>query len=706
MSKGTIRINKTKKGFEVKCDLANGRPPLVLVGFGVEEDMEGKECELELVNGQPVRVTIGEKEYRKQQAQLPQRQTQPQQGFSRNRKGAFQSGPAAVDRAIQDHAAAHPDNARAPYNFIPLNESPVSFPEDPAKSQDLWREDCFSGHISLEIEAKTPLYIRGTSADPSVQSDFFGPGGILRIPGSSLRGMIRNLVQIASFGGYGEEHTNVRKRLYYRGVGDMTELGNSYRHDMIDVTNNYLPKVKAGILRRESRRLILYPSDVNMGTQIYRINGSFNANDQFTVAGTGVVISEYKFSKIYFQPVTPSNHTHYRRDRQGNQIGYQLKYALVTIVSETPSLGLVEGYLICSGRFGAKKHMQWIINAPTTTGIPIPEAVEADYRDDSNREDDADLLTMLNRYQEIPCFYITESNNPNSIRAIGHTGLFRLPYKETIGDHIPSALKQTGLVDCAGAVFGILEKWAGRVSFEDAPLVDGQVMEAISPKILSGPKPTTFQHYLEPSNGTPQHWDTSANLRGYKLYWHRKTPENGPFAWREEAIKRDTQHTVIQPVRAGARFVGRIRFDNLTKEELGAILFVLKLPSGCHHKLGMGKPLGLGSVAITPTLHLTNRKNRYKELFSGERWSLAESSAQIATYTDVFEAFMLAGMSPGDRNGAASLWNTPRMRELKAMLDWDKADTGGNTWLDKTRYMEIDRKEFRGRPVLKPPSRI
>ena len=701
MSKGTIRINKTKKGFEVKCDLADGKPPRVLVGFGIEEHMDDKACELELVEGQPVRVTIGEKEYRRQQGQAPQRQTQHHQGSGRNRRGAAWSGPAAVGGSVEDHAAAHPDNARAPYNFISLNKSPVSFPEDPAKCQDLWREDCLSGYISLEIEAKTPLYIRGTSTDPALQnkdiSDFFGPGGIRRIPGSSLRGMVRTLVEITSFGGYGEALTNLKKRFYYRGVGDRTSLGNSYRNDMIDAANNYYPKVKAGILRRENRRLVLYPSAVNMGTQIYRIHGSFDANDRFTVENTSIVMKEYTFREIYFQPVTPIDHPH---------SGRRLRYALVTVVSETPSPGLVKGYLICSGRFAEKKHMQWIINAPTATGVPVPEAVEADYRDDSNREDDANLLQKFDRYQEVPCFYIPESNDPNSIRAIGHTGLFRLPYKKTVGDHIPSSLKQNGLVDCAGAVFGILEKWAGRVSFEDALFVDGQVMEVISPKILSGPKPTTFQHYLEPSNGTPQHWDTSANLRGYKLYWHRKTPENGPLAWKEEAIKRDNQHTVIAPVRVGTRFVGKIRFDNLTEEELGAILFVLNLPSGCHHKLGMGKPLGLGSVAITPTLHLTNRRNRYKDLFSGDGWRLAESPGQLTTYTNAFEAFMLAGMSSGDRDGETSLWSTPRMRELKAMLDWNRADSGGDTWLDKTRYMEIDKKEFQRRPILKPPTML
>lgn len=717
MSRGTILINKTKSGFEVRCDLGDGKPPRVLLGFGIEKEMRGKVCELELEKGQPVRVTIGEKEYRKQPAQRYRAQeTTGAQGFGKKTGGRFTSSPPGAGGAAGSHGAPHAGNALAPYNFIPLNEKPVSFPEGPAKCHHLWREECFSGHISLKIEALTPLYIRGTSSDPAIQNKnirgFFGPGGILRIPGSSLRGMVRTLVEIASFGRFGADHTRVNKRLYYRGIGDKSELRYLYHSDMIDKNDNYFPKVKAGILKREHGKLMLYPSASVSGTQIYRIEGSFDSEDQFYVAGTGMMMKEYTFSNVFFHPEAPSLHTHYRQNRQGNQVSYQLKYASINRVSDTPSPGMQKGYLVCSGRFGEKKHMQWIINAPIAKGIEVPEAVETDYREDSNREEEITLLDSLGRYGEVPCFYIPESGNPDSVRAIGHTALFRLPYKKTVGDHIPGSLAGSGPTDCAGAVFGILEKWAGRVSFEDAALDPGQtsdvLKEELSPRILSGPKPTTFQHYLEPLEGKGQHWDSSAQLRGYKLYWHRKTPETGPFAWRKETIVEDGQHTVIQPVETGARFTGRIRFDNLSGEELGALLFVLDLPAGCRHKIGMGKPLGLGSVKTTPTVVLTARKDRYGELFSGEGWNLEEFSPENGAFTEAFEEFVLARMSPADRNGAASLWNTPRMRELKSMLDWSKAESGGDDWLRKTRYMEIEHpqkgNEFRDQPVLGRPT--
>lgn len=68
----------------------------------------------------------------------------------------------------------------------------------------------------------------------------------------------------------------------------------------------------------------------------------------------------------------------------------------------------------------------------------------------------------------------------------------------------------------------------------------------------------------------------------------------------------------MQPVKSGVQFRGRIRFENLTDLELGAILHALQLPDGCCHRIGMGKPLGLGSIRIHARLRLVDRVARYQ----------------------------------------------------------------------------------------------
>jgi hypothetical protein len=55
-------------------------------------------------------------------------------------------------------------------------------------------------------------------------------------------------------------------------------------------------------------------------------------------------------------------------------------------------------------------------------------------------------------------------------------------------------------------------------------------------------------------------------------------------------------------VRAGVVFRTTIRFTNLSASELGALLGLLTLGAGEVHRLGMGKPLGFGSVRLSTDL--------------------------------------------------------------------------------------------------------
>jgi CRISPR-associated protein (TIGR03986 family) len=182
----------------------------------------------------------------------------------------------------------------------------------------------------------------------------------------------------------------------------------------------------------------------------------------------------------------------------------------------------------------------------------------------------------------------------------------------------------------------------GRVFFSDASFVNAKdgvwyKTNPIIPHILSGPKPTTFQHYLVQDrslNHDPDkksslaHYGTSpmeTQIRGHKLYWHKGT--NPDIEASEVERTHEKQLTRIIPLKPGVQFKFRIYFENLRREELGALLWVLNLPGGPNktyrHKLGMGKPLGMGAVAITPHLFLTDRLARYRTLFSRDGWEEA-----------------------------------------------------------------------------------
>jgi len=227
--------------------------------------------------------------------------------------------------------------------------------------------------------------------------------------------------------------------------------------------------------------------------------------------------------------------------------------------------------------------------------------------------------------------------------------------------------------------------------------------EETSPKILSSPKPTTFQHYLEQPEGpqTPKnelcHWNRNTPIRGHKMYWHKANAK-----WSEGKIMKDTQHTVITAIKTGSTFKGRIRFENLTEVELGALLFVLELKENLCHKIGMAKPLGLGSIKIKPSLKLIDRhseKGRYTSLFSTDQWHTAQNTEKDhKQYVQKFEKYICEKLG---KNGT-SLWETERMQELKEMLDWGKTTIPG--WNNKTDYLPLA--EFKNRKVLPRPSEV
>ena len=100
------------------------------------------------------------------------------------------------------------------------------------------------------------------------------------------------------------------------------------------------------------------------------------------------------------------------------------------------------------------------------------------------------------------------------------------------------------------------------------------------PQNLSGPKPTTFQHYLtqvseEVKDLKHYNPDSSGKLsaiRGNKIYWHKEN-ENW-IASNADVEKFPNQFpSKINPVRKDTLFSGRIRFENLSDVELGALLF-------------------------------------------------------------------------------------------------------------------------------------
>jgi CRISPR-associated protein (TIGR03986 family) len=145
-------------------------------------------------------------------------------------------------------------------------------------------------------------------------------------------------------------------------------------------------------------------------------------------------------------------------------------------------------------------------------------------------------------------------------------------------------------------------------------------MEAITLKILDSPKPPSPAMYFKPINNAAGEYISKAELgkedhepQGRKMYLHHNINQANQEPWKTNDPENNlTQKMKIRPVKAGAEFWFHVDYDNLSDEELGLLCYALEPEVAFQHKIGMGKPIGLGSVKIEPVCVLKmDRKSRY-----------------------------------------------------------------------------------------------
>lgn len=136
--------------------------------------------------------------------------------------------------------------------------------------------------------------------------------------------------------------------------------------------------------------------------------------------------------------------------------------------------------------------------------------------------------------------------------------------------------------------------YAGNVSISDARSASGQYTlgKHITLEVLSAPKPER-----RPKAYTLEDRRT---VRGRKFYRHRYPDRviERVLKDRNGRPRRDRQNKTVQPVTEGSVFHFGVEYGNLDRDDLSLLLYALALEDGLWHKVGLGKPIGLGSVQI------------------------------------------------------------------------------------------------------------
>lgn len=506
---------------------------------------------------------------------------------------------------------------KAPYNFVPL-ENKAFYPSWANHiSQDIPFEDGVSGSIEYKITSETPIFVRNGYTDRKDPDTKFSqtPNGQYFIPGTSIKGEIRNVLEILSFGkmtqvqdarfGIRDLSNNPEGR-FYRQIIQNVHCGWLYKQLAEDGSEEYLIN-DCGEPGRISPEQIDNLCKTNL-TQ-FGLQFSIDRNNADKDTEEYLRSAYYKYKEILKLNLTDVN-------KQLDDIEYSLHNRFSgsydnygKFITNLDSNGR-SGSIVVTGQSSRReqrynrqldrlkwegKYYEFVFFESNTN-----EKVESQIIDDfiTIHKNNYDYKNIWKRYlnegKRVPVFFMRRNGDAGPIDAIGLAYMFRIPTANLIKGAIPIELQSNRRKDLAECIFGTakesLGQLKGRVNISHAFACGTPNKCNPVTTVLGSPKPSYGPLYA--SNGT---WnDANAQIKGRKRYPVRTTllpPNEGT----------DSQTCKFIPLDQGTSFKGRITFHNLKECELGALIAALTFNGHpeCCHSIGEAKPLGYGKVKIS-----------------------------------------------------------------------------------------------------------
>ena len=518
----------------------------------------------------------------------------------------------------------------APYNFVPFSEKVlVRYGElrelPPFEAPD---PTLCSGEIHVTLTARTPVFVSdGNREAPR----FFRDGeGAFCIPGSTVRGMARENMQILGFGLIRPGKEMEDQRLFFREISAARE---SVRYAL---KMRYHSALGVETYKTPEGGTVSIPSGVCSG---YLVKKGKRYEIRPT-AGPYLLVSRRHpgAAALGNEPARAVPVAYTASDGQVHR--------LVPAAEIQP--GMETGTLLFTGNPTGKPNHLYLFPCadPDAREEEISPEDALAYAEDWNARKnslktcyDPAFWALPEKGEEKPVFYLRSEGH----LYFGMSLFLRLGYRHTLASGLPPRHRQLWesgqlCLDYPYAVLGFAGDVScrSRVSFGDfTALGDPAELEPVR-MVLGQPRPSWYSGYTV---GGKNYDDDDFRLRGRKQYWH-KEPQTPPPPKTAMAV-------TLRPLGAGTEFQGIVRFRDLHEDELGLLLWALRLDEGCFQSLGMGKPYGYGriSVRIEQLLEL-DWKNLYRSFDGGLR-PAPEGAAEryIAAY-DRFAAERLHLKTP------------------------------------------------------------
>jgi len=589
------------------------------------------------------------------------------------------------------------DPIPSPYNFVPLSKHVFSPDGDWASkvSMDVPFSDGICGTLQVKVTARTPIYIRNGGAHPEGLDrlsdphylDFFQvfPGGPYAIPGSSFKGMLRSVIEIATFGKIAGTAGRQRRVDNHRYA--LRDLSNKYYKKCFteETITGFRPRVLAGWLNEgENEEWSVELCDFARVEQ--KLLEDELAPGNFL--GVGSATNKYciikPLSEVVFTCGPESPHEHSLDQNGHRKILVYRKVESISFKNRCECLvnGEQDGVLVMTGqpskRDGrpGKKHMEFVFFG-TKGERGVEEQVKHDFEFahsaelGENRKPNEDWgfwKEELKKGRKIPVFVLCDAKG--DIKSMGLAMMFRLPYENDIHQTIAhtSAKHLDGTtLDFCETLFGRVEDKEGlrgrvcveALTAETVPAIERQTVLTV----LNGPKPTYYPNYVKQDmdrDGRVRgehrtYMDEKSEIRGWKRYITREegfqpAPPPPPADPNTHGLPKAA--TSFCPLPATSVFIGTIHVHNLRPEELGALVWALTWggKTELRHSLGMGKPLGFGSVTSeivgqdlawcdpykTDTVDLDVCKNMFVRMMQKgvEGWSDSEQIRSLFAMAD------------------------------------------------------------------------
>ncbi len=480
----------------------------------------------------------------------------------------------------------------APFNFVPLSNKVFFPPWADEVSHDIPFEDGESGTIDITITAKSPIFIR----DNVNPEQFCSYNKEYYIPSTSVKGMVRSVLEIMSF----SKMSMIDDDTY--AVRDLSSSKNFYMSQMSQLEE---PLTHCGWLKKDGDGFLIEDCDIPARIRHEEIDKATGKTfaEEFKNVGFEKT-SEYKYNILgkTHQEVTVgelyNSTTNAKYDKRlfckysnNGKEGTLVVTGQPTPRRDTGKMGDGKGFEFIF--FDSKKEIKL-----TTKNMKDFLFAYFDKRTTEPKEspDWTYWKKKLENGGKVPVFF---QKNGNEVAHFGLSYLYKLPYKHSVKDGLKEAHFDNRL-DLAQTIFGYTNKdnaLKGRVQFSHLKAVSNIKELKVRTEVLGTPRASYYPIYVKQQEEKLfTTFMDDFDIAGWKRYpIHR-----GSGVTKTEDTGNANVGTTFAPLKDGVVFRGKLRYHNLKKAELGALLSALTFHNTkeCYHNIGMAKSLGYGKIDI------------------------------------------------------------------------------------------------------------